>query len=242
MYTDVIFSEEKRMYDEEGIPTEHITFVDNSECVKLIEDRPYGLILILDEECSLGNGTDAKYISKIDSYFGINKQRANAFFVKHRTKQYYFSVKHFAGPVEYNVISWVEKNRDTLNETIKETLRGSKCDLICKLFDESGKSTAAAGTKAAKVTLGSQFRNQLIGLIDKIHSTEPHFIRCIKPNADKVPSKLDGFLALRQLRYAGLFEAIRIRKSGFAYRSVHSVFANTFQELVDGQALYIVAL
>ena len=233
LLADVIFSEEKRLYNEEGIPTEHITFVDNSECVKLIEDKPFGLIVILDEECSLGNGTDAKYISKIDSFFGINKQKANAFFVKHRTKQYFFSVKHFAGPVEYNVISWVEKNRDTLNETIKDTLKTSSRELICKLFTDSGKA-AAAGTKAAKITLGSQFRSQLIGLIDKIHSTEPHFIRCIKPNSEKVPMKLDGVLALRQLRYAGLFEAIRIRKSGFAYRSVHSIFANTFQELVDG--------
>jgi hypothetical protein len=44
----------------------------------------------------------------------------------------------------------------------------------------------------------------------------------------------DGQLALRQLRYAGLFEAIRIRKSGYAYRATFRVFANSYQILVDG--------
>ena len=85
-----------------------------------------------------------------------------------------------------------------------------------------------------KSTLGGQFRNQLIGLITNLRLTEPHFIRCVKPNHLKKPSIFDGQLALRQLRYAGLFEAIRIRQSGFAYRVAHSVFTRQFVTLVDG--------
>ena len=43
-----------------------------------------------------------------------------------------------------------------------------------------------------------------------------------------------GPLALQQLRYAGLFEAIRIRKSGFAYRAGFKAFAGAYQVLLDG--------
>ena len=67
-----------------------------------------------------------------------------------------------------------------------------------------------------------------------LRTTEPHFIRCVKPNHQKVGGIFDGQLALRQLRYAGLFEAIRIRKSGYAYRATFKTFANSYQILVTG--------
>ncbi|KAJ1443460.1 P-loop containing nucleoside triphosphate hydrolase protein [Ochromonadaceae sp. CCMP2298] len=57
---------------------------------------------------------------------------------------------------------------------------------------------------------------------------------CSPPEHIKVGGVFDGELSLRQLRYAGLFEAIRIRKSGFAYRASFRVFANGYQILVDG--------
>ena len=237
-FNEVIFSEEMKMYEDEGIPIDMINFVDNSECVKLIENKPYGLILLLDEECSLGNGTDASYISKVDKVFGVGKPQENKFFVKHRTKPLYFSVKHFAGPVEYCVTNFIDKNRDTLSVTCRETMMGSDSKFIADLFKDNSSmgstSGASASTKSSKITLGSQFRNQLISLITTLKLTEPHFIRCVKPNHQKQAGLFDGQLALRQLRYAGLFEAIRIRKSGFAYRAPLNIFANTFQHIIDG--------
>ena len=42
---------------------------------------------------------------------------------------------------------------------------------------------------------------------------------------------MDGHLSLRQLRYAGLFEAIRIRKAGYAYRAPHETFVRAYSIL-----------
>ena len=53
------------MYEAEGIPAEHIEFVDNAQCVALIEARPAGLLCLLDEESSLGKATDLTYANKI---------------------------------------------------------------------------------------------------------------------------------------------------------------------------------
>lgn len=225
------------MYTAEGVPAESVVFEDNAECVKLIEGKPYGLLSLLEEECSLGNATDLSYIAKIDKTFGTGKSAANKFFVKNKTKPDCFSVCHFAGAVEYNVANFLDKNRDTLSVTAREVMEASQVPLISELFTLPTDPNAATGggkKASTKSTLGGQFRNQLIGLLDTLYKTEPHFIRCVKPNHQKVGGIFDGQLALRQLRYAGLFEAIRIRKSGFAYRATFRVFANSYQILVDG--------
>jgi hypothetical protein len=48
---------------------------------------------------------------------------------------------------------------------------------------------------STKSTLGGQFRNQLIGLLDTLYKTEPHFIRCVKPNHQKVSAAFTVFLS-----------------------------------------------
>lgn len=234
-FNEVIFDEEMKMYTEEGIPADRIQFVDNAACVSLIEGKPMGLLALLDEECSLGKATDLTYANKIDGVFGKGKQSENIHFVRNRTKQDKFTVVHFAGPVEYTVTGFLDKNRDTMSQTVQDAMLSSSKTLIAQLF-MAPEDTASSTTrnKSAKATLGGQFRNQLIGLVANLRLTEPHFIRCVKPNHLKKPRIFDGELILRQLRYAGLFEAIRIRKSGFAYRVPHDIFTHQYAILVDG--------
>ena len=44
-----------------------------------------------------------------------------------------------------------------------------------------------------------------------LNTTEPHYIRCIKPNNDKQSDVIVGSLVLQQLTYSGVFEAVSIR-------------------------------
>jgi myosin heavy subunit len=44
----------------------------------------------------------------------------------------------------------------------------------------------------------------------------------------QAPLEFEGALCLRQLKYAGLFEAIRIRKSGFFYRHPNTQFYGAY--------------
>ncbi len=67
-----------------------------------------------------------------------------------------------------------------------------------------------------------------------IASTEPHFVRTIKPNNDKKPNFFDGPNSLRQLRYSGLLETIKIRAAGFAYRPTYKEFYDRFKGLAKG--------
>lgn len=238
-FNDVIFTEEMKLYDEENVPTDKVVFEDNARCVNLIEGKPLGLISLLEEECSLGNGTDASYMSKIEKLFGTGKKEENPYFRNNRKSPELFSVVHFAGPVEYCVTNFLEKNRDSLSQTSKDAMMASTIPLISTLFslDEPEGEKDKRGNnvkKGQKSTLGGQFRKQLISLVSILHETQPHFIRCVKPNHAKVPSEFDGQLSLRQLRYAGLFEAIKIRRSGYAYRSTITQFAFEYQHIVSG--------
>ena len=54
---------------------------------------------------------------------------------------------------------------------------------------------------------------------------------------NKAPNELNAGLILRQLRYAGMMEAICIRREGYAHREAHESFYNRFSVLLDSKDL-----
>lgn len=55
-------------------------------------------------------------------------------------------------------------------------------------------------------------------LLQKMVAGSPQFIRCIKPNEQKEAKKFESAKVLKQLRYTGVLETIRIRQNGFSHR------------------------
>ena len=236
-FNDVIFRMEMEMYAEEGIPHEDIEFQDNSECVFLIEGRPFGILALLEEECSLkGNVTDLSFATKIQQHIGEQgSQHFNEYYFRRPSDpKELFAVFHFAGPVQYDVTGWIEKNRDVMSKSLVHMITSSHVPLIGQLLHEELEALEDTGHHSRKKskTLGGSFSSQLHSLMADLELTEAHFIRCIKPNDAKKPAMFEPPLCLRQLKYAGLFEAIRIRQSGFAYRIPHMLFARRYALLV----------
>jgi len=58
----------------------------------------------------------------------------------------------------------------------------------------------------------------------RLNGTTPNYVRCIKTNAVKKPGIFTAPMCLEQLRYAGVFEAVSIRKQGFPFRFTHEDF------------------
>lgn len=64
-----------------------------------------------------------------------------------------------------------------------------------------------------------------------INSTTPHYIRCIKPNSQRKPAgeNFDTLMSFRQLTYAGVFEAVSIRRQGYPFRLSHEKFFKKYR-------------
>lgn len=67
-----------------------------------------------------------------------------------------------------------------------------------------------------------------------LKTTHPHYIKCIKPNENKIPNKIVSPIVLEQLRYSGILEVVRIRREGYSIRIPVQEFYKTFQVLGAG--------
>uniref|UniRef100_A0A914XBB0 Unconventional myosin-IXb n=2 Tax=Plectus sambesii TaxID=2011161 RepID=A0A914XBB0_9BILA len=81
-------------------------------------------------------------------------------------------------------------------------------------------------------SVSAQFQHSLTRLMDTLDQATPYFIRCIKSNNEKVPYHFDDNIILRQLRYTGMLETVRIRRAGYSVRIEYAVFINQYRILL----------
>lgn len=86
-------------------------------------------------------------------------------------------------------------------------------------------------SKQHKKTVGSQFRESLSQLIATLHSTTPHYIRCIKPNEEKSSFVWEASKIVQQLRACGVLETVRISAAGFPSRWTYEEFYERYRLL-----------
>uniref|UniRef100_A0A1A8HQX1 Myosin IXa-like 1 n=1 Tax=Nothobranchius kuhntae TaxID=321403 RepID=A0A1A8HQX1_NOTKU len=83
------------------------------------------------------------------------------------------------------------------------------------LHDRITKSLLHLHKKKKPPSISAQFQASLNKLMETLGQSEPYFVKCIRSNADKLPLRFDDDLVLRQLRYTGMLETVRIRQSGY---------------------------
>lgn len=71
-------------------------------------------------------------------------------------------------------------------------------------------------------------------LLQKMVAGSPQFVRCIKPNDIKAPKRFESEKVLKQLRYTGVLETIRIRQQGFSHRFLFADFLKRYGFLAFG--------
>mmetsp|Transcript_14360 Transcript_14360/g.26611 ORF Transcript_14360/g.26611 Transcript_14360/m.26611 type:complete len:1731 (+) Transcript_14360:285-5477(+) len=228
-FNDFIFKVEQEEYRAEGVDVSQIDFADNQPTIDLFEKKPSGIFSLLDEEMNVPRGNDAAFLSKLTKAKSRHPNYKGPG-VKTNYERESFTVVHYAGEVMYNVTAFLEKNRDKLSQDIQELLNGSKIKFVSSLTDEP-KVVEGRGTSKSKGSLGSKFKNQLEALMKTLNATDPHFVRCIKPNDNKIGDEFSAQMILDQLRYAGLLEVCRIRQIGYPVRKGFKEFYRRYLPL-----------
>uniref|UniRef100_A0A6J0THH3 Unconventional myosin-X-like n=1 Tax=Pogona vitticeps TaxID=103695 RepID=A0A6J0THH3_9SAUR len=225
-----IFSLEQLEYNREGISWEAIDWMDNAECLDLIEKK-LGLLALINEESRFPKGTDNTLLEKLHSQHGSNQ-----YYLKPRVIDFQFGIQHYAGEVLYDVRGFLEKNRDTFRDDILNMLKDSRLDFIYDLFERvssgSSEDTLKMGTQRRRPTVSSQFRDSLHSLMATLSTCNPLFIRCIKPNLEKAPNLFSPDVVLKQLRYSGMLETVKVRRAGFPVRRLFQDFLLRYKMLL----------
>ncbi|KAG4383595.1 hypothetical protein GLYMA_13G120800v4 [Glycine max] len=202
-----VFKMEQEEYTKEGIDWSYLEFVDNQDVLDLIEKKPGGIIALLDEACMFPKSTHETFSQKLYQTFKDHKR-----FIKPKLTRSDFTVVHYAGEVQYQSEQFLDKNKDYVVPEHQDMLSASKCSFVSGLFPPISEETA----KSAKFSsIGSRFKLQLQQLMDALSLTEPHYIRCVKPNSLLKPCIFENMNVIQQLRSGGVLEAVRIKCAGF---------------------------
>lgn len=223
-----IFKMEQTEYDKEKISWANIKFTDNAPTLKLLAEQPLNILALCDEEAKFPKGTDESLLSKLHANHGKTK----TIYIQPKSSGVQkFGIKHFAGDVYYDLLGFLDKNRDTFSNDLLNAMADSTNAYLLKLF----KTQIDLGEESKKKskTLGYQFKSSLDRLMKTLRACHPWFVRCVKPNENKRPGEFDRLLCTRQLRYSGMMETIRIRKAGYPIRHTFKEAINRYR-LLDG--------
>jgi myosin heavy subunit len=124
-----------------------------------------------------------------------------------------FEINHYADKVEYSLIDFIDKNKLEFPNELKDIITKSSIEIF-KNFNINN----------SKDKLLDKFIKEIYSLQNKINSTKVNFIRCLKPNDEMIPLKINHHRLTQQLKYNGVIEAIRVARQGYPIRIKNEIF------------------
>uniref|UniRef100_A0A8B9EXN7 Unconventional myosin-VI n=1 Tax=Amazona collaria TaxID=241587 RepID=A0A8B9EXN7_9PSIT len=167
------------LYQKEGLGVNEVRYVDNQDCIDLIEAKLIGVLDILDEENRLPQPSDQHFTSvvhqKHKDHFRLSIPRKSKLAVHRNIRDDEgFIIRHFAGAVCYETMQFVEKNNDALHMSLESLICESKDKFVRQLFESNTNNNKDPKQKAGKlsfISVGNKFKTQLNLLLEKLHST-----------------------------------------------------------------------
>ncbi|KAB0800582.1 hypothetical protein PPYR_06322 [Photinus pyralis] len=235
-FNETVLKFEQELYKREGLNVPEIKFVDNQDCIDLIETKNNGIFTILDEESKLPKPSYMHFTSELHSrwknHFRLGLPRSSRLKAHRNLRDDEgFMIRHFAGAVCYQTVQFIEKNNDALHASLEGIVQESSNKFIQLLF-------ATANAQKGKLTfisVGNKFKTQLAELMEKIRSNGTNFIRCIKPNNRMIDQQFDGALSLMQLKCSGMTYVLDLMGHGYPSRTPFSELYNMYQQYLPAE-------
>ena len=184
----------------------------NDDVIALLSAR-HSLFSLINEKTPHQQFRDADMIHGFEKDFG--KDKLLSFNKIHKTM---FTVTHSQCQVTYDITGFKLKNMDRVSPEISE--------VYLHLFENKNKAQEGK-------TLLAKFSKEIEDLVNELSTATNHFVRCIKPNEEKLAKKVDEGYMLTQVRYLGVFETVQIRQKVFPSRKTYHDFVDTFQAVFE---------
>lgn len=139
LFISLVLKQEQEEYAREGIEWSHIEYFDNMPICSLVDNQKTGMFPTFDDSClAVGRIDDKLLLETMDKRYKSNEfydSRRKSPTDKAMQHDRNFRIKHYAGPVTYDIDGFIEKNRDSLFQDFKRLLFSSKNKVISgKLF------------------------------------------------------------------------------------------------------------
>lgn len=241
-FNERILKEEQELYQKEGLGVNEVHYVDNQDCIDLIEAKLVGVLDILDEENRLPQPSDQHFTSvvhqKHKDHFRLTIPRKSKLTIHRNIRDDEgFIVRHFAGAVCYETTQFVEKNNDALHMSLESLICESKDKFVRELFESANnhKDTKQKTGKLGFISVGNKFKTQLNLLLEKLRSTGSSFIRCIKPNLKMTSHHFEGAQILSQLQCSGMVSVLDLMQGGFPSRASFHELYNMYKKYMPAK-------
>uniref|UniRef100_A0A8C4W371 Unconventional myosin-VI n=1 Tax=Gopherus evgoodei TaxID=1825980 RepID=A0A8C4W371_9SAUR len=242
-FNERILKEEQELYQKEDLGVNEVHYVDNQDCIDLIEAKLVGVLDILDEENRLPQPSDQHFTSEVHQkhkeHFRLSIPRKSKLAVHRNIRDDEgFIIRHFAGAVCYETTQFVEKNNDALHMSLESLICESKDKFVRELFESTTNNNKDPKQKAGKlsfISVGNKFKTQLNLLLEKLRSTGSSFIRCIKPNLKMTSHHFEGGQILSQLQCSGMVSVLDLMQGGFPSRASFHELYNMYKKYMPAK-------
>lgn len=226
-FVDVVFDRELKLYRSEGISAADLKWTTNAPIIQLLCAKKGSIVTILEDTCLGPAPDDKKFNGRCNSELGSHPNYGKAMIDAEAN----FIVTHTIGPIQYCSKNFISKNKDMLKPELVDVMLASKSEVVAQLFKDV---VVQKGKIGREQLISAVFLSQLSKLMELINSTEPHFIRCLKPNEEKLPLHYTPAKVLVQLHALSILEALQLRNLGFSYRRPFEEFIRQFKFLDVG--------
>lgn len=218
-----VLKHQQELYVREGLDWAKIDYFDNETICELIDRSHFGILKLLDEQQILNEDMLATRLQQCCS----GHPNFDALMSEEGVIRDYFQVRHFAGPVNYKLDSFLEKNKDLLPRSISAGLFRSNSSIVQTLFPEGNPKRVSK----RPTSQGGTLRIALQTLLQTVDGRRANYVFCIRANDECVPAVFDVALVQHQVRYMNLMPLVRLWRAGFCYHMFHGQFFGRYKML-----------
>jgi hypothetical protein len=262
-----IFMLEQEEYERQGIKIAAVDFEDNSECLELLQGKAGVFRMLDEEgkiPKGADRGLLSKILTKHQKHPNIERTHIKVlnanmcFSVRHFAGTVAYDVTGFLTKnkdhLHPDILDALNETSQPFVATIMKFKESNSAETSAKGGTEGGGSGSSGssysyscaskkkkdkkgGDKGGGKTMIDKFQSQIGDLMEGLGKTQPHFIRCLKPNDQLQPAKVDAVKLHYQLHRNGLLQVCKMRQIGYPIRVSHHIFYERYLPVVKTLAM-----